>query len=357
MRSTAMVAVDCEMVGCEDGSEALVRVCVVDRNLQVKLNELVNPNKAVVEYRTEITGISAKDLDGVTYSLADVQKSMKKLLSHGTILVGHSLHNDLQALKLDHARVIDTSYIFKYGGGPHYRRPSLSNLCKFVLGYELREKGAPHNCLDDACAAMKLALAKIEHGFDNIIPVVREDVPEVEMAKLLVHRIPTNVPSQELHNIIPGNFTIELKANKKIRGDRYSALAIFKNQREANHAFENVEGYGEEDSNGRPQKLISFQLDKGVSGSLYIRKMTHDDSIGQVASKKRSLLDNNTSVEPKKLKTDQIIEEPGENKAGLNQCDGHLKEIERLKQELSQRDKEISNLNKIIIALTRKQGL
>lgn len=35
MRSTAMVSVDCEMVLCEDGTEALVRVCVVDRNLEV----------------------------------------------------------------------------------------------------------------------------------------------------------------------------------------------------------------------------------------------------------------------------------------------------------------------------------
>lgn len=30
-----MYAVDCEMVLCEDGSEGLVRVCVVDRNLEV----------------------------------------------------------------------------------------------------------------------------------------------------------------------------------------------------------------------------------------------------------------------------------------------------------------------------------
>lgn len=34
-KSNAMLAVDCEMVLCEDGTEALVRVCVVDRELQV----------------------------------------------------------------------------------------------------------------------------------------------------------------------------------------------------------------------------------------------------------------------------------------------------------------------------------
>jgi RNA exonuclease 1 len=38
MSSNVMLAVDCEMVLCEDGTEALVRVCVVDRNLQVLIN-------------------------------------------------------------------------------------------------------------------------------------------------------------------------------------------------------------------------------------------------------------------------------------------------------------------------------
>ena len=35
MESTNMVAVDCEMVLCEDGTEGLVRVGVVDRDLKV----------------------------------------------------------------------------------------------------------------------------------------------------------------------------------------------------------------------------------------------------------------------------------------------------------------------------------
>nr|XP_023874532.1 small RNA degrading nuclease 3-like [Quercus suber] len=180
-------------------------------NDEVKLDELVNPNKVIADYRTDITGVSARDSEGVTCSLADVQKSMKKLLSKGTILVGHSLNNDLQALKLDHARVIDTSLIFMHSDGLINRRPSLNNLCKSVLGYEIRKKGAPHNCLEDASAAMKLVLAKIENGVDKAIPLVQEDVPNSEMAKLFLHRIPKNVPTEELHKVIPGDFTIELK--------------------------------------------------------------------------------------------------------------------------------------------------
>ncbi|XP_028085333.1 putative small RNA degrading nuclease 4 [Camellia sinensis] len=181
-----MLAVDCEMVLCEDGTEALVRVCAIGRNLQVKLNELVNPSKAVANYRSEITKLSAEDLDGVTCSLANVQA---------------------------------------------------------VLGYEVRKEGAPHNCLDDTTAAMKLVLAKIESGFDNAIPLVREGVPEIKKSKLLLHRIPVNVPDEELHKIIPGDFTIEIRPNKKAGGKKYSAFANFKNQEEANQAFENIDGY------------------------------------------------------------------------------------------------------------------
>jgi len=35
MSSSDMLAIDCEMVLCCDGTEALVRVCVVDNNLEV----------------------------------------------------------------------------------------------------------------------------------------------------------------------------------------------------------------------------------------------------------------------------------------------------------------------------------
>lgn len=35
-----------------------------------------------------------------------------------------------------------------------------------------------HNCVDDASAAMKLALAKLDRGLDDPIPIVHEDVSQ-----------------------------------------------------------------------------------------------------------------------------------------------------------------------------------
>ncbi|KAJ4958041.1 hypothetical protein NE237_025152 [Protea cynaroides] len=356
LKSNAIVAIDCEMVLCEDGTEAVVQVCVVDHNLDVKLNELVNPNKAVADYRTNITGISAKDLHGINCSLADVQKSLKKLLSGGTILAGHGLNNDLQALKLGHARIIDTSFIFKVLSG--LRRPSLNVLCKSVLGYDLRKVGAPHNCLDDACAAMKLVLAKIEHGFDDAIMLRHKSVPETEQKKLLLHGIPVDVPKEELVNVFPKEFKIEFQPNVNVRGRKYSIVAIFDDQQKANEAFERVQGDKEQDSFGRPQKLVSFQLSTGVTASLFVRKMACADPPAQSTFLEEKLAQVEELInKSKKRKTDTMVtKELEELKTNSDQC-AHVVEIERLKQELRRKDDEIQNLQKILSAVTRKHGL
>lgn len=314
------------------------------------LNEFVNPNKAVADYRTHITGVTAEDLNGTTWFLENVQNKLKKLFSRGVILVGHSLSNDLKALKVDHARVIDTSYIFKLGDGSTKRKPSLNDLCKFVLGFELRKKDAPHNCVDDACAAMKLVLAKLKRGSDNGIPVAQNDVPESEDAKLLIHRIPADLPSEELAQIIPGNFTIEVQA-KKGRGDKYSVIACFKTPEEALGTYENLQGIEEKESSGRLQKPISVQLKSGSTAIICVRKMSIDNPLVNVPAKRP----NPTEVgnDSKKLKTEHISEASEHNYLSVD----HVKEIERLKDLLSQRDEEISSLHKIVAALTRKQGI
>ncbi|CAI0405722.1 unnamed protein product [Linum tenue] len=347
VKSDEMLALDCEMVLCEDGTDALVRVCVVDRDLQVKLHEKVNPYKPVADYRAEITGIHPGDLDNVTCSLRDIQKSLKKLLSKGSILVGHGLHNDLLALKLDHARIIDTSLIYKNSVG---RVPSLSNLCESILGYKLREEGAPHNCLDDARTAMKIVLAKLKHGVDKETPLLvsnLKSVPDDELARLLVHKIPSAVPTEELRRVFPANFTIELK-----------------------------------DSAGRPQKLVTLVSDSGKTTTVCVRQMVPEDSLQDQQQKRALELEDRSGQ--KKRKTDQSSEDGHhleeierlkqelrvqgeahlketerlkqelEEKDVKNHCDDHLKEMEKLKQHIRAKDLEIATQDKIIADLKQK---
>ncbi len=44
----------------------------------------------------------------------DVQKQLLGMIFAETILIGHSLHNDLRVLRLIHSRVIDTAILFPH---------------------------------------------------------------------------------------------------------------------------------------------------------------------------------------------------------------------------------------------------
>ena len=46
------------------------------------------------------SGVSEEDLEGVDVNLEDIQHRLLSLFSADTILVGHSLENDLKAVKV-----------------------------------------------------------------------------------------------------------------------------------------------------------------------------------------------------------------------------------------------------------------
>ncbi|XP_015865911.2 small RNA degrading nuclease 3 isoform X6 [Ziziphus jujuba] len=294
-RSDDMVAIDCEMVECVDGTEALVKICVVDRNLEVKLDKLVKPNKGVANYRTEITGITDADLDGVTCSLADIQKSMKKLLSNGTILVGHSVNNDLKVLKVDHAWVIDTSLIFKYSDGPTFRRPSLNNLCK---------------------------PSKKPQGDKYSVYVVYKNSQEAQQAYEDVkgnqekdsYGRPQKLVTFQLSTGIVGN----LYVRKMAHDDSVQQVSSKKRALQV------------EENSVMSKKLITERT---------ILKENLADS--------KQLCDHLKEIESLKEQLKQTSD----------QCSDHLEEIERLKQELGNRDFEISVLNKMVSKLQKDKKL
>ncbi|CAH8335617.1 unnamed protein product [Eruca vesicaria subsp. sativa] len=394
MKSTRMLAIDCEMVTCADGSEAVVRVGAVDRDLKVVLDKFVKPSLPVIDYKTDITGVTAEDLEKATLSVADIQKKLQRFLSKGTILVGHGLHNDLQVLKVDHARVIDTSLVFKYPGVHNSRTPSLLKLCKSVLDEELRMEGAAHNCVHDAAAAMKLVLAVVEKGVETSIPQTEEmlevekTMQEARKASLYLHKIPDNVPSQELKGVITGDFNVDVKPPKKV-GGYYSAEAVFSSQEEANQAFDNVDGDVVKDTMGLSQKMVEFKLSSGLVSRLYVRKNVQDGEVSD--AKKRSnteeikvsknVQDGEVSDAKKRSNTEEIkvgskrqkrendsemTREENANhcssqedlkeklKAKESEVESHLKEIEELKEKLKAKEHEVEAQDKMITNLKKK---
>uniref|UniRef100_A0A8C0FDZ2 Exonuclease domain-containing protein n=1 Tax=Bubo bubo TaxID=30461 RepID=A0A8C0FDZ2_BUBBB len=153
-------ALNCEMCYTTHGLE-LTRVTVVDAKLQVVYDSFVKPDGKVVDCDKRLSGVTKDDLKNTTTSFQSVQAILLNLFSADTILIGHSLENDLFALKLIHDRVVDTSVVFPYRLGlPH--KIELRCLMADYLRRIHQDDGDGHNSRQDAIACMELILWKVK---------------------------------------------------------------------------------------------------------------------------------------------------------------------------------------------------
>ena len=164
-----LVALDCEMCTTAVGTQ-VARVTAVDVDGAVLLDELVRPTLPVLDHLTQFSGVTARMLAGATASFEEVRSRLVDILD-GTkatkdgvvscygpaIAVGHSLECDLQALRLVHTRIIDTSLAF-----PNPRGLPARHALRYLVRRELDRViqaghgSTGHDSVEDTRAAMEL---------------------------------------------------------------------------------------------------------------------------------------------------------------------------------------------------------
>ncbi|KAL5333318.1 hypothetical protein BJX70DRAFT_406338 [Aspergillus crustosus] len=169
-RARKAVVLDCEMVGVLGTNNHVVNEVVslsaVDfLTGEILINTYVDPQKRVISWRTKFSGVSASFLEKmksqrrVLPGWKAARASLWSFIDEETILIGHSLNNDLDVLGMVHTRVVDSALLTRDAVGKECNRFwGLKKLVKLFLERDIQTGSSGHDCLEDTFGAREVVL-------------------------------------------------------------------------------------------------------------------------------------------------------------------------------------------------------
>lgn len=128
------------------------------------IDEYVRPKNPIVDYCTQYSGITFDIMESTTNRLEHIQALFLKHVPAEAILVGHSIENDLQALKILHHRIIDTTALYPHPKGPPFRS-ALRFLSSTYLSKAIQTGTDGHCSIEDAVATLQLVQVRCSFLF------------------------------------------------------------------------------------------------------------------------------------------------------------------------------------------------
>lgn len=168
LNTQKIIAIDCEMIETTEGEE-LARLSATDENGKMILDQLFRPKGGIKDLRYQYSGITEEMIKSTDIPTTEAVNILSQIASANTIIVGHSLENDLKIMKLLHKNCIDTAVVYNADSRPP-SKPPLANLYAKYIKKPFRT-GATHDPAEDAMAAMVLA----KYALQN--PVATEPEP------------------------------------------------------------------------------------------------------------------------------------------------------------------------------------
>jgi hypothetical protein len=178
--SLGVMALSCSKVLLADGRDEVVKIAAIDLvTCRIFMNHLVctDPHAQVKDWRSPTTGLfSWRDMEGARQAGYKVFKgwsaaraALHKLIDKDTIIVGHNLRSDLDALRMIHGRAVDMAKVVeKAAGGPlNKAQLALDSLCKsYQTIVPKNDPGYGRDSLTNAFAVREFGLWVIKNEAD-----------------------------------------------------------------------------------------------------------------------------------------------------------------------------------------------
>ncbi|KGO74628.1 Exonuclease, RNase T/DNA polymerase III [Penicillium italicum] len=166
------IAIDCEMVGVRNGRQTLAFLSAIDfLTGEVLINSYVNPLEEVIDWRYNFSGITQAIMASAVASGAafkswrEARDALWGFMDDSTVLIGQSLHYDLEVLGMSHANVVDSAILTSetvYPSIPSTKPLTchwgLKRLAKDLLGLDIQTGNCGHSALEDTYAARDVVI-------------------------------------------------------------------------------------------------------------------------------------------------------------------------------------------------------
>ena len=166
------IVLDCEMVQVEAGRRELAYLSAIDfLTGEVLIDNYVQPKSRVVNWDSRFSGVTPSAMNKAVkkgtalFGWEGARSKLWEFMDSETVLIGHSLNNDLDVLGIIHWNVVDSSIITSeavfytvHAGEPLNRTWSLKTLTNELVNYDIQVGKQGHSALEDAHATRDIVI-------------------------------------------------------------------------------------------------------------------------------------------------------------------------------------------------------
>ena len=158
------LGIDCEMGFTTKGFELLRTTAIDFITGEEVLDILVRPKGEIIDLNTKWSGVA--EIKDLAVLFENHLTLLQEVMDKNTILIGHGLENDMNAMRLVHHRIVDTSILYPKHKTAPMMKYSLKYLCFTYLGRTIQT--GEHDSGEDSLGAIDVVKYFLKKENDDL---------------------------------------------------------------------------------------------------------------------------------------------------------------------------------------------